>query len=82
MRLLEVDLAAHDLPVPGDPQARWTPARKATLLELFDEEHIPFSDLEEAYALSGEEFCEWRRQVQRFGVPGLRTTRFQIYKAN
>jgi len=32
------------------------------------------------YNLSVEEFLAWQRSIDRYGVPGLRTTRLQIYR--
>ena len=40
--------------------------------------------LEEAcrrYTLSVEEFLAWQRAIERHGVPGLRATRVQQYRA-
>ncbi|MBT6588439.1 MAG: DUF1153 domain-containing protein, partial [Rhodospirillaceae bacterium] len=39
--------------------------------------------LEEAcrrYALSVEEFLSWQQAIDRHGLPGLRTTRIQLYR--
>jgi hypothetical protein len=32
------------------------------------------------YNLSVDEFAAWERDLGRNGVPGLRTTRYQIYR--
>ena len=32
------------------------------------------------YKLSLDEFVAWERDIDRNGVPGLRTTRYQIYR--
>jgi len=32
------------------------------------------------YNLSVEEFLAWQRSIDRYGVPGLRVTRLQIYR--
>src|SRR5437588_9130998 len=32
------------------------------------------------YTLSLEEFLAWERDMDRYGVPGLRATRYQIYR--
>jgi len=34
----------------------------------------------QAYKLSIEEFLAWERDMDRYGVPGLRATRYQIYR--
>lgn len=80
MRLQELDLEELDLPAPGDTTVRWTATLKERLLAAVDEQEVPLADLKEAYSLSPEELAEWRRQVVRFGNPGLRTTRSQMYR--
>jgi hypothetical protein len=32
------------------------------------------------YTLSVDEFLAWERDIDRFGVHGLRSTRYQIYR--
>jgi len=32
------------------------------------------------YKLSLDEFVAWERDLDRYGVPGLRATRYQIYR--
>jgi hypothetical protein len=32
------------------------------------------------YKLSVDEFVAWERDLDRYGVPGLRSTRYQIYR--
>jgi hypothetical protein len=32
------------------------------------------------YKLSVDEFLAWERNLDRYGIPGLRTTRYQIYR--
>jgi hypothetical protein len=34
----------------------------------------------ERYDLSAQELAEWERDLDRYGVPGLRTTRVSIYR--
>ena len=34
----------------------------------------------ERYQLSLDEFLSWERAIERHGVPGLRTTRVQVYR--
>ena len=33
------------------------------------------------YGLSEEEFDGWRKSIEKHGLPGLRTTRIQHYRA-
>ena len=32
------------------------------------------------YNLSVDELLAWERDLDRYGIPGLRTTRYQIYR--
>ncbi len=62
------------------PALRWSPRRKAVLILALD---YGLFSLEEAcgrFALSAEELAAWRRDVGRHGIPGLRSTRVQIYR--
>ena len=34
------------------------------------------------YGISVDEFLTWERDIEQFGVPGLRTTRYQIYRSS
>ena len=34
------------------------------------------------YKISFDEFLAWERNLDRSGIPGLRTTRYQIYRDN
>lgn len=65
------------LPAPG---VRWTPARKAQLIAAIEQERITLEEACRRYALSVEEFQAWARARDAHGVPGLRTTRVQIYR--
>jgi hypothetical protein len=40
----------------------------------------PAGGLRRRYKLSVEEFLAWQRAIDRYGVPGLRVTRLQIYR--
>ena len=33
------------------------------------------------YSISIDEFLAWERDLDRYGVPGPRTTRYQIYRS-
>ena len=66
-----------DLPKPGQ---RWTVQRKATVIGAVRGGYVPINDVCEAYRISVEEFLAWERDMDRYGILGLRTTRFQIYR--
>ena len=72
------DAAASDLPPPG--VRRWTSRRKAAVILAIRERTISLQEACERYSLSAEEIAEWERSLDRYGVPGLRTTRIQIYR--
>ena len=82
--LAKIDARNRDFePDPGLPPPdtkRWTPQRK---LELVKAVHVGFISLEQAclrYRLSVAEFRAWESSLERHGVPGLRVTRFQVYR--
>ena len=67
------------LGIPELPRAgqRWTVRRKAAVVEAVRGGWMPIN---EACALSVDEFLAWERDLDRYGEPGLRTTRYQIYR--
>ena len=66
-----------DLP---SPTQRWTVARKTTVIRAVRGGWVPIEEICELYSISVDEFLAWERDVDRYGVPGLRTTRLQIYR--
>jgi hypothetical protein len=42
---------------------------------------VPIEEVCRLYNLSVDEFLAWERDVDRYGVPGLRATRYQIYRS-
>ena len=62
------------------PQQRWTVRRKAIVIEAVRGGWIPIEEVCELYSISVDEFIAWERDLDRYGVPGLRTTRYQIYR--
>jgi len=65
--------------LPG-PSQRWTVARKAMVIRAVRGGWVPIEEAVEMYSISVDEFLAWERDLDRYGVPGLRTTRFQIYR--
>jgi hypothetical protein len=41
---------------------------------------IPIDEVCQRYGISADEFVAWERDLDRYGIPGLRTTRYQIYR--
>ena len=66
-----------DLP-PADTK-RWVARRKAAVVAAVRSGAIGLEEACHRYELSGEEFLAWERGIENYGVPGLRTTRLQIY---
>ena len=82
--LAKIEASNRDLErdpiLPPPDTKRWTPQRK---LDLVKAVHMGFISLEQAcqqYRLSEAEFRAWESSIERHGVPGLRVTRFQIYR--
>ena len=67
----------RELPSPGQ---RWTVRRKAALIEAVRGGRLAIDEACRRYALSVDEFLAWERDMDRNGVPVLRSTRYQIYR--
>ena len=59
---------------------RWTMRRKAAVIEAVRGGWVPIEEVCRLYNLSVDEFLAWERDIDRYGVPGLRSTRYQIYR--
>ena len=66
-----------ELPIPS---RRWTVRRKAVVIEAVRGGWVPIEEVCRLYNLSVDEFLAWERDIDKFGVPGLRSTRYQIYR--
>ena len=64
------------------PSQRWTVRRKAAVIEAVRGCWIPIEEVCHLYNISVDEFISWERDLDRYGVPGLRATRVQIYRAS
>ena len=62
------------------PHQRWTVRRKAVVIEAVRGGWVPIEEVCELYNISVDEFLAWERDIDRFGIHGLRTTRYQIYR--
>lgn len=72
-------LTIADLPPPDTK--RWVVRRKAEVVAAV---HGGLLSLDEAcrrYSLTVEEFLSWQRAITDWGMPGLRATRLQYYRA-
>jgi hypothetical protein len=68
----------HELPEPG--ATRWVVRRKAVVVNAVRAGTITLQEVCRRYQLSVEEFLAWQRAIDAYGVPGLRSTRLQIYR--
>ena len=59
---------------------RWTMRRKAVLVSAVRSGRISIEEACQVYKLSVDEFLAWERNLERYGIPGLRSTRYQIYR--
>lgn len=58
---------------------RWTPRRKAEVIERILHGDLPRDEALQRYALSDQELVSWIDAIDAWGVPGLRATRLQCY---
>lgn len=72
-------LTVEDLPPPDTK--RWVIRRKAEVVAAVRGGLISLEDACNRYTLSVEEFLSWQRAMDRNGLPGLRVTRVQQYRA-
>ena len=71
------DCTSVDLP-PADTK-HWVARRKAAVVAAVRSGAIGLEEACHRYELSEEEFLTWERGIEKYGVPGLRATRLQIY---
>jgi transposase-like protein len=69
---------AGELPPPGTK--RWIARHKAAVVAAVRSGAIAFEEACRRYELSEEEFSSWVRGIETYGIPGLRSTRLQIYR--
>jgi hypothetical protein len=68
------------MPVLPKPRQRWTVRRKAAVIEAVRGGWVPIEEVCRLYKLSVDEFLAWERDIDRHGIYGLRSTRYQIYR--
>jgi len=66
--------------LPRGAGQRWTVQRKAAVVEAVRGGWMPIDEACTLYSISIDEFLAWERDLDRYGVHGLRTTRYQIYR--
>ena len=66
--------------LPSPNTKRWVVRRKAVVVLAVRNGSISLQEACRRYNLSVEEFLAWQRAIERYGIPGLRVTRLQIYR--
>jgi hypothetical protein len=66
--------------LPPANTTRWVIRRKALVVAGVRDGVISLEEACNRYNLSVEEFQTWQRQIERYGLPGLRATRLQDYR--
>jgi Protein of unknown function (DUF1153) len=72
-------LTVADLPPPNT--RRWVVRRKAEVVAAVRGGLLSLEEACSRYALNVEEFRSWQRDIDSFGVKGLRATRTQFYRS-
>ncbi len=67
--------------LPPPETTRWVVRRKAEVVAAVAGGLLTVDEVCDRYNLSIEEFASWQRAVDRAGMPGLRVTRVQQYRA-
>jgi hypothetical protein len=62
--------------LPPQPK-RWVPHRKAEIVTAVRNGAVSLEDACQDYAMSVEEFLEWKQNVERYGLANLRAIRAQ-----
>ena len=70
----------HPIPELPSLSERWSPRRKAAVIEAVRGGWLAIDEACQRYNLSVDEFVAWERDLDRYGVHGLRSTRYQIYR--
>lgn len=71
---------ASTVELPSPNTKRWVVRRKAVVVAAVRSGALSLQEACRRYNLSVEEFLAWQRSIDRYGVPGLRVTRLQIYR--
>jgi hypothetical protein len=71
-------LTVTDLPPPNTQ--RWVIRRKAEVVAAVRGGLLSLEDACTRYRLTNDEFLAWQAAIDRWGMPGLRTTRIQQYR--
>lgn len=64
----------RDVPQLPSPEQRWTPRCKAAVVGAVRGGWLPVEEACRLYNISVDELLAWERDIDRNGVPGLRST--------
>jgi hypothetical protein len=78
---LASDFSSIETELPSPNTKRWVIRRKAAVVNAVKSGILTLEQACERYKLSTEEFFTWQSLVEQHGVPGLRVTRLQNYRA-
>jgi hypothetical protein len=67
--------------LPPRSTVRWVVRRKAQVVAAVTGGLLSLDEVCARYAISIEEYAGWQRAFDRSGMPGLRVTKIQAYKA-
>jgi hypothetical protein len=66
--------------LPSPDTKRWVANRKAEVVAAVRGGLLSLDDACKRYKLTIDEFLNWQRQIERYGLPGLRATKIQNYR--
>lgn len=66
--------------LPPATTRRWVASRKASVVKGVNHGLIPLAEALKIYALSEEEFLEWKQAVEKHGEVALKATALQKYR--
>jgi hypothetical protein len=75
------DYESDEDALPSPTTKRWVIRRKAAVVNAVKSGMLTLEQACERYKLSTEEFFNWQTLVEQHGIPGLRVTRLQTYRA-
>jgi Protein of unknown function (DUF1153) len=78
--ILQSPTAEPQIELPPADTKRWSPSRKAAVVEAARAGLATRQEICARYMMSDEELVAWELAYDRNGVPGLRTTRLQAYR--
>ena len=73
-------MALLDLNVPPGDTVRWSPHRKASVVNGGRSGAISLDEACRRYQLAGDEFSAWQAALETHGIGALRVTRSQLYR--